>query len=57
MDELKAYELALRADLDNIILRVEKTRPITLQELSWQESFIEQQLSLHQYYLANPLNY
>lgn len=38
-------EKMLRDYQDNLILRIEKRRPITLQELSWQENFIQRQLN------------
>jgi hypothetical protein len=41
----KQEEKMLRDYQDNLILRLEKRRPITLQELSWQENFIERQLN------------
>lgn len=41
----KQEEKMLRDYQDNLILRLEKRRPITLQELSWQENFIQRQLS------------
>ncbi|MDG4984893.1 hypothetical protein OGZ51_12125 [Lactococcus lactis] len=41
----KQEEKMLRDYQDNLILRIEKRRPITLQELSWQENFIQRQLN------------
>lgn len=41
----KNEEKMLRDYQDNLILRIEKRRPITLQELSWQENFIQHQLN------------
>lgn len=41
----KQEEKMLRDYQDNLILRLEKKRPITLQELSWQENFIQRQLN------------
>ncbi len=41
----KQEEKTLRDYQDNLILRIEKRRPITLQELSWQENFIQRQLN------------
>ena len=41
----KQEEKMLRDYQDNLILRLEKRRPITLQELSWQEIFIQRQLN------------
>ncbi|BDH84999.1 hypothetical protein [Lactococcus lactis] len=41
----KQEEKMLRDYQDNLILRLEKRRPITLQELSWQENFIQRQLN------------
>ncbi|QNL92876.1 hypothetical protein [Lactococcus lactis] len=41
----KQEEKMLRNYQDNLILRLEKRRPITLQELSWQENFIQRQLN------------
>lgn len=41
----KQEEKKLRDYQDNLILRLEKRRPITLQELSWQENFIQRQLN------------
>lgn len=41
----KQEEKMLRDYQDNLILRLEKRRPITLQELSWQENFIQCQLN------------
>ncbi|WP_158423268.1 hypothetical protein [Lactococcus lactis] len=41
----KQEEKMLRDYQDNLILRLEKRRPITLQELSWQENFIQLQLN------------
>lgn len=35
----KQEEKMLRDYQDNLILRLEKRRPITVQELSWQEKF------------------
>ncbi|PCS13697.1 hypothetical protein RU90_GL002081 [Lactococcus lactis subsp. hordniae] len=43
--------------MDNYILRVERVRPITLQELSWQEDFVQNQLLLHKYSIEHPLEY
>ncbi|MDG4974704.1 hypothetical protein OGZ44_10660 [Lactococcus lactis] len=41
----KQEEKMLRDYQDNLILRLKKRRPITLQELSWQENFIQRQLN------------
>ena len=41
----KQEEKMLRDYQDNLILRLEKRRPINLQELSWQENFIQRQLN------------
>lgn len=41
----KQEEKMLRDYQDDLILRLEKRRPITLQELSWQENFIQRQLN------------
>ncbi|MDG4977338.1 hypothetical protein [Lactococcus lactis] len=41
----KQEEKMLRDYQDNLILRLEERRPITLQELSWQENFIQRQLN------------
>lgn len=41
----KKEEKMLRDYQDNLIIRIEKRRPITLQELSWQEKFIQRQLN------------
>lgn len=41
----KQEEKMLRDYQDNLILRLEKRRLITLQELSWQENFIQRQLN------------
>ncbi|MGF7486180.1 hypothetical protein [Lactococcus lactis] len=41
----KQEEKMLRDYQDNLILRLEKRRSITLQELSWQENFIQRQLN------------
>lgn len=41
----KQEEKMLRDYQDNLILRLEKRRPITLEELSWQENFIQRQLN------------
>lgn len=41
----KQEEKMLRDYQDNLILRLEKRRPITIQELSWQENFIQRQLN------------
>ncbi|KST82943.1 hypothetical protein ACTCUF_00385 [Lactococcus lactis] len=41
----KQEEKMLRDYQDNLILRLEKRRPITVQELSWQENFIQRQLN------------
>lgn len=41
----KQEEKMLRDYQNNLILRLEKRRPITLQELSWQENFIQRQLN------------
>ncbi|MDG4990955.1 hypothetical protein [Lactococcus lactis] len=41
----KQEEKILRDYQDNLILRLEKRRPITLQELSWQENLIQRQLN------------
>jgi hypothetical protein len=41
----KQEEKMLRDYQDNLILSLEKRRPITLQELSWQENFIQRQLN------------
>lgn len=41
----KQEEKMLRDYQDNLILRLEKRRPITLQEFSWQENFIQRQLN------------
>ena len=38
-------EKMLRDYQDDLIVRIEKRRPITLQELSWQEDFIQLQLN------------
>ncbi|WP_162930877.1 hypothetical protein [Lactococcus allomyrinae] len=42
-DKVKEEQM-LRDFLDDVIVRIEKERPITLQELSWQEDFIQRQL-------------
>lgn len=57
LEELKKYENDLRNYLDNYILRVERVRPITLQELSWQEDFVQNQLLFHKYSIEHPLEY
>ncbi|MBK5076268.1 hypothetical protein IL308_05610 [Lactococcus lactis] len=41
----KKEEKMLRNYQDKLIIRIEKRRPITLQELSWQEDFIQRQLN------------
>lgn len=41
----KQEEKMLRDYQDNLILRLEKRRPITLKELSWQKNFIQRQLN------------
>ena len=41
----KQEEKMLRDYQDNLILRLEKRHPITVQELSWQENFIQRQLN------------
>ncbi|WDA68476.1 hypothetical protein [Lactococcus lactis] len=41
----KKEEKMLRDYQDKLIVRIEKRPPITLQELSWQEDFIQRQLN------------
>ena len=40
----KKEEEELRKYQDDLITRIEKRRPVTLQELSWQEELIQRQL-------------
>lgn len=43
-EKKKKEEEMLRAYQNDLIVRLEKRRPVTLQELSWQETFIQRQL-------------